>query len=792
MAFNPFTIKDFPIFAGFFIIRYSIDAGLFGPGLRVMTAAIFGLTLIALSEFGSRVPRIGHVFREDARIRQTLAGAGIAILYATLYMASELYGLISLQWAFLLVIAVTSLALFMSLRHGPPTAIMGVIGGFAAPWVAQMGPDSMPALLMYLGVFIAGLFGLSIWQRWLWLLLLATGGGALWTAALVISAQSGLPLLGAFITILGAAAILSATRIAGSSTRMDMIAVFAPLSLAMLQIAVLLPRMEFSPLGWAFMLALGILAIALAWRDGRLRPLIYLAAIITIFPILSGWIAADNLSTMTIITAVYVAVYTIAGQLRIWRDNAQSGWSGLAIFPPLIVAIPFAFHSAVLGDGAWAAIAVLAGLPAAAAAWLYRDERTPKRPVSVAASSVSVLLFAAAAMIILPADLIPAILLIAAASLAAWGQFTAAQPLRHLAALPLTLGITASFLASLDVLNPMLGTLAGSFAIYEYLPTIGDNAVDTLLPALILLAMALHPRVGLLPGISNAALVAGGIGIAMFLWLASRGIFTISTPADFITYGFAERMALTLAIGIAGAAAIWQGNRVSSSLWRNIGVTLLCVVAVRVVQFDLLLFNPVLRAQAVGPAPIANLATILGIAAVMLFWFASKQWQPTPDVTPDESSGGIADIDAADNSLPGKAARAVPRLFYALSLAAAIVTALVTVRQMIHGSIIANAPVTTNENYLYSVALLLLSLAWLARGILSGARPLRIAGLALLTAVTVKVFIIDAAALEGIVRILSFLGLGIALIAIGWAYGRLIQGRDGSEESVAPMDTAAS
>ena len=35
-------------------------------------------------------------------------------------------------------------------------------------------------------------------------------------------------------------------------------------------------------------------------------------------------------------------------------------------------------------------------------------------------------------------------------------------------------------------------------------------------------------------------------------------------------------------------------------------------------------------------------------------------------------------------------------------------------------------------------------------------------------------FLVDASALEGVLRALSFLGLGVALIAIGWAYGRFL------------------
>ena len=64
-------------------------------------------------------------------------------------------------------------------------------------------------------------------------------------------------------------------------------------------------------------------------------------------------------------------------------------------------------------------------------------------------------------------------------------------------------------------------------------------------------------------------------------------------------------------------------------------------------------------------------------------------------------------------------------------------------------------------------ALLALAIGWLAIGIKTGLAILRLAGLALLTVVTLKVFLIDAAALVGVLRILSFMGLGIALIGIG-------------------------
>jgi uncharacterized membrane protein len=73
-----------------------------------------------------------------------------------------------------------------------------------------------------------------------------------------------------------------------------------------------------------------------------------------------------------------------------------------------------------------------------------------------------------------------------------------------------------------------------------------------------------------------------------------------------------------------------------------------------------------------------------------------------------------------------------------------------------------------------SGAWLLLATLLLLAGIRFGDKALRVAGLALLTATVLKVFLVDAAALEGVLRILSFLGLGLALIGIGLLYGKVL------------------
>jgi uncharacterized membrane protein len=69
----------------------------------------------------------------------------------------------------------------------------------------------------------------------------------------------------------------------------------------------------------------------------------------------------------------------------------------------------------------------------------------------------------------------------------------------------------------------------------------------------------------------------------------------------------------------------------------------------------------------------------------------------------------------------------------------------------------------------------------LAAGILLRSLTLRIASAAVVVLTVLKVFLIDMSDLTGIYRALSFLGLGVVLIGIGWFYQRLLFPRAASK-----------
>ena len=89
--------------------------------------------------------------------------------------------------------------------------------------------------------------------------------------------------------------------------------------------------------------------------------------------------------------------------------------------------------------------------------------------------------------------------------------------------------------------------------------------------------------------------------------------------------------------------------------------------------------------------------------------------------------------------------------------------------------------------YAYSGAWLLLGAVMVAIGIRTGRKEIRLAALAVIALVTLKVFLVDMGALVGLWRVLSFLGLGLALIALGAIYRRFVVARP-----VTPAAPAAS
>ena len=832
--------------AGFFLVRWSIDQGMFTQPVRVGISFAFGLGLVGAAELTFRFEhRIS-----DVRVRQALAGAGLASLYASFFLAGSFYALISPTIAFAGLAAVTALAIALSYRFGLPSAVLGLVGGFAAPALAGSAEPNLPLLATYLAMVTAGLTFTAKRQKYVWLGVVALGVSLLWGAIMLIAGKSGnvaivsvggyLLLVGTVLpTMLGTGPLGSIGRIGAAG-------------LAVLQIAALVDRSGYSMLAWGCYLLIAAAITILALGFARLREVGAVAAALSIC-LLAAWQDAPD-SSFALIAVANVLIFAAVPLLKIQREQAGGiEWAQLAIYPvALIAATCIAFRLPLLGSHAIAvacAAAILATLPAAGA-WIGRafqgGELAPG-PFAAFAATTTLLILAGllaapvwcaplvvGAVALLPAWLmrgrsgilpetlrwglalvglglllatghthetdlllghgvtvpdwlsglrwlaavVPFCLLLisrpqhahhAAEALAACLCYGAAAMIVPGAVLPSVVALGLAGLAwrlpsfgSAILTLVLIGALWAAGPLTEWLlagfaATAGEPFLLHDLPLLSHTLLYVAPLAVGLYGVVLWAPEALGrqrvLGLPAFaalmlivLHVCYKQLFAIDSLGRFAEYGLAERTVweATLALAALGLVKLVRERPNIAIAGRGILILALSHFA----WFTLFLHNPFWSEQAVGSWPIANLLVpAYGFAIGLVLWLRNH----------------------------GAASQRIRVVCDSAAMLLIAIFALSELRQVYAGSILLGQ-ITQQEDLLRSILAIVVALAFLAWGAVSRQRSWRICSLVLMLIAVFKVFIFDAAGLEGLARIGSFFVLGICLIGIGWFYSRQLVG----------------
>ena len=112
---------------GVLLVRYSIEQGVFGPGVRVALGALFALALVAAGEWFRRSERdapVGAI--PAAHIPSILTAAGTVSAFGTVYAAHALYQFIGPAAAFVLLGAIGIATMLAAALHGPALAGLGL------------------------------------------------------------------------------------------------------------------------------------------------------------------------------------------------------------------------------------------------------------------------------------------------------------------------------------------------------------------------------------------------------------------------------------------------------------------------------------------------------------------------------------------------------------------------------------------------------------------------------------------------------------------------------------------
>ena len=161
-----------------FLLKYAYDHSQVPIEVRLIGVALGAVVMLVI---GWRLRTSKPVYA------LAMQGGGVGLLYLTVFGAFRLFNLIPGEVAFLLLAAIAVFSAVLAvLQNALSLAVLGVSGGFLAPVLASTGGGSHVALFSYYAVLNAGVLGIALYKAWRPLNLLGFlftfGIGAAWGA----------------------------------------------------------------------------------------------------------------------------------------------------------------------------------------------------------------------------------------------------------------------------------------------------------------------------------------------------------------------------------------------------------------------------------------------------------------------------------------------------------------------------------------------------------------------------------------------------------------------------------
>ncbi|WP_315757074.1 MULTISPECIES: DUF2339 domain-containing protein [unclassified Bradyrhizobium] len=766
---------------GFFMVRYSIEAGLVGPEVRVALGALFAAALLAAGEWTRRKESISQIAALPiANIPAILTAAGTAVAFATIYAAYALYDFLPPAIAFVLLGIVALGTLAAALLHGPALAGLGLVAAFTTPVLVSTGEPNYWALYIYLAIVTAAAFALARVRLWRWLAMTTIGLSFLWTLpGLDAGVEAVAPHV--FHVAVGfalAALIVVCGFMFGPAAENDEVEPISSVGLAVYLLGAMLVVLASFHDGLALIgfTVLVAATLAVAWRAPSAVGAVAAAAA-TVFLVFAEWALRDNpdllvlpggalpgmgpnplgasVTSHLVTAAIFALGFGGAGFLAQGRSHnavVPVVWSAAGVFTPLALLVALYARIAHLDRSIPFAIVavVLAAAFAVATEALTRREERPGLSASIA-------LFATGTL----------------AALALALTFALEKGWLTIALALMSLG-TAWIFERRPI--PFLRTLAAVFA------------------GLVVLRIGYDPRivgadVGTTP-IVNWLLWGYGVPAVSF-WGASYLMRRHGDDAPLRAVEAAAILFTTLLAFLEIRHAVNDGDMLAVPSLAEVGLDV-CVALALAIGLERLRERSgsiVHNISAVILTGFAGGATVLGLLLL-----------ENPMISDVAIKGGLLNILILAYAFPAVlmlllsyavAGRRPPA--YGNTLAAgALILALsyvsLEIRRIYHGPDLTAGPTSAAEQYTYSIAWLAFGVVLLGIGIIVQSQRARLASAIVIALTILKAFLIDMSALTGVWRALSFIGLGLVLVAIGWLYQKVLFRR---QQQAPPAQPAA-
>ena len=790
---------------GIFMVKYSIEAGLLSPAVRLSMAAVFGLVLLGIGEFVRRkaVPLVADAFR-NAMIPGILTAAGAVTLFGVCYAAHGIYGFIGPASAFLLLGLVSFSIVALSLLHGQALAGLGLLASLLTPALVSSQSPSPWSLFGFLGLAWVATLLASRFRRWAVVPSMANIGLCLWALLYIVSAgpPETLPVTLVMLLMIAGTAFLwpgglpgfvaerpqeeegSGSPASAETWEGLMAPPFAAVTITAAIGVVLTALAMLSPLAAVpdypvveFCTVIAALAALGALRSHAVYPAL-LSAFAAVLGLWSMMALSDLVTYIDPAGTDVVVLASLTGKTAMFAGMALSSiFIALGImanrlhlktFPPLAAL--------------WAAIMAIVANALTAMSLLMTGDLSFDLPHGLFATAAGIVLLAIAEWLARrgePAETIrlPQAFLVAGSFglfLIALHALTDGLATTLMIALLGAAYVAATRLRTWPALPwMMVGAAIAVLARIAWEPTIvGAENLSTTpvfnallagygLPALLLVMAAFELRHWPDLRLKNLLQALASLFVLLTVAILVRhamngGVLDSSVP----TLG--EQSIYTL-LAIGASAIMMTLDRKSPSPVFRYGSMLIGVLSMlSILSAHLIGLNPYFSGELLGSIPFFDLLLIgyllPGLGYAGLAWYARGR-RPVPYVT-------------------------------ALAIAGAVLAfawATLTVRRVWQGQNIADwKGFLQGETYSYSVVWLGLGVLLLALGSRFDAKSIRITSAVLVFVAVLKVFLIDMANLEGFLRALSFIGLGGVLIGIGLFYQKILSGKTRPEPVLDP------
>ena len=754
-----------------FLVRYSIEQGLLGPAARVALGLLLAVVLFVTGEWLRRRDRalaLPEAFAK-ADVPAILTGAAGIALFATIYAAHALYGFIGPGPAFILLTVAGLVTLFLSVIHGPGLAALGALGSYAAPLlVSSAAPAPFPVVFHVLAV-TAAVLGMARIREWRWLAIGGIAASLIW-GLLVGEIHDPATTPAELLLLAGLAAIYIGTFLVG----------VAPTALRD-------RAPDLYPLG----ALAGVSALSLHYAyigyDGLYPPLVAGTVLVGVLGgVASRWTgvaAAALLAGAVAVVTVMLTPPSIPIYLGTMRVGAFAwailGEAGLGRFAVKAAAIGF-----VVGIGCFASA-----------------ERAAERAPTTAgffAGAGALAPFLILVVVYLrhtPFETRPAIGIAALVMAAVFATLTerliARRPEDDKALAPAlyaagtVLALSFAFAVGLATrfipISLSLGA-AGIVWVSLYRPVRILTWLAVVVAGLACVAIVFGPpftpvELGTRP-ILNGLILRLGLPAVAVLFAAE----TLRRRRD----GIEAQILQTIGLVLSAIFVVLEIRHFSNGgLIEDNSVRLgeQSALTLAALAFSLGLQRIAARTKSKVYAAGSLVAGLLGAAAIAVAHFFTAN----PLVTGESvGTGRFFNLLLPGYLLPAlgaawvaAAARPVrPRWYVLLIAALALLLGFayvsLMVRHAFQGEYLNGFEMTDAENWTYSAVWLVFGILLLAAGILLRSTMVRAASGLVIAVVVFKVFLFDMAALTGVLRAASFLGLGATLIVIGRLYQRLL------------------